>query len=75
MKELYLKYLGKKDKCFEFLLEDTEEIIRFHHVRAELIHDYDLLTDKCENRSFRVMFFVLDRDDITTRIISDLFVI
>ena len=75
MKELYLKYLGKKDKCFVFLLEDTEETIRFHHIRAELIHDYDLLTDKFANRSFRVKFFILDRDNITTRVISDLFVI
>ncbi|MFT4661502.1 MAG: hypothetical protein ACI8XB_001779 [Patiriisocius sp.] len=75
MKELYLKYLGKKDKCFVFLLENTEEIIQFHHVRAELIQDYHLLTDKFTNRSFRVKFFILDRNEITTRVISDMFVI
>ncbi|MFT6923375.1 MAG: hypothetical protein ACJA1C_002388 [Crocinitomicaceae bacterium] len=75
MKELHLKYLGKKDKCFVFLLEDTDEIIRFHHVRSELIHDFELLTEKFTNRLFKVNFFVLDRDNITTRIISDLLLI
>jgi hypothetical protein len=75
MKELHLKYLGKKDKCFVFLLEDTDETIRFHHVRSELIHDFELLTDKFAKRLFKVKFFILDRDDITTRIISDLFLI
>ena len=72
MKELNMKYLGKKDKFFLFSKPDDDEVIRFHHVRSDLIYEYQLFTEKFINRFFKVKFFISEQDDQTSRIISDL---
>ena len=72
MKELVMKYLGKSDAHFIFSREEDDEVIRFHHVRSDLIYEYQLLTDKFKNQRFRVKFFISELEDRTSRIISDL---
>lgn len=57
MKEMDLTDLGFKNKCYEFKNEDRDEIIRFHLVRSDLIHDFSLMTDKYVKSQFQVVFF------------------
>jgi len=72
MDKALLKYRGKKDQFFLFERPEDEEIIRFHHVRSDLIHNYELFTEKFVNKLFRVNFFISNHDDQVSRIISDL---
>ncbi|MFT5777562.1 MAG: hypothetical protein ACI837_000498 [Crocinitomicaceae bacterium] len=75
MKELSLTYLGNRNKLFTFRWEEEDEIIRFHQVRSDLIYDFERMTEKFVNRLFNVKCFILEREDATTRIMSDLVVI
>ncbi|XOV69190.1 MAG: hypothetical protein ACFHU9_08375 [Fluviicola sp.] len=72
MDNALMKYLGKKDAYFMFERHDDLEIIRFHHVRSDLIYHYELFTEKFVNQLFRVNFFISNHDDRISRIISDL---
>jgi len=71
MKELVLKYVGKSDAHFVFT-NDIDEVMRFHHVRSDLIYEYQLPTDKFKNQRFKVKFFISEAEDKTTRIVSDM---
>lgn len=72
MDNVLMKYLGRKDDFFLFERGDDAEIIRFHHVRSDLIYNYDLLSEKFVNTFFKVHFFISNHDDRVSRIISDL---
>ena len=72
MDNVLMKYLGKKDAFFLFERHGDSEIIRFHHVRSDLIYNYELFTEKFVNHLFKVHFFISNQDDRVSRIISDL---
>ncbi|MCR9172065.1 MAG: hypothetical protein NXI10_06210 [bacterium] len=72
MDNVLMKYLGKKDAFFLFERHGDSEIIRFHHIRSDLIHHYDLFSEKFINRLFLVKFFISNQDDQVSRIISDM---
>lgn len=67
-----MKYLGTKESLFLFERSTDFEVIRFHHVRSDLIYHYDLLSERFVNKLFNVNFFISNHDDRVSRIISDL---
>lgn len=72
MDSVLMMYLGKNESFFLFQRREDAEIIRFHHVRSDLIYNYELFTEKSVNKLFLVNFFVSNHNDRVSRIISDL---
>ena len=72
MDNVLMKYRGKQGAFFLFERHADDEIIRFHHVRSDLIYNYELFTEKFVNKLFKVHFFISNHGDKISRIISDL---
>jgi len=66
-----LNYIGYKNKSYLFT-DATGKTIYFNKVRSDLVRQFNLMSDTNRLKQFIVRFFVIEKDLISTLIISDL---